>query len=285
VSASPYDDFLSLYDDVTVALRSFVRAGLKHGSMTKDEQLWFEQLIGGFDGKFKDWPNAKRGTAIGEYLRLFDARRVSKPLRVAGHAFLHVAYDLPRVIADSLNSRPATDRPRLRSLFLMPGPVFRERFMAQARAGTFGVLLRPVGHLRPAEILAYWLLSLRSVAWIHAETLADSGGLRPTLESQLADGLLEAGKAGTTGSIAELDNHTLFRSMSVLTPVAEHPVIAGVIGAGVIAVILASATRARNQAIANRIAYLGGRIYIEATKALHGGENAPPPERPVLALA
>lgn len=284
MSASPYEDFLFLYDDVTDALRQFVRAGVKDGAITHPEQLWFEELIKGFKSKFNDWPNAKRGTAIGDYLRLFDGRRIAKPLRVAGHAFLHVAYDLPRVIADTLDRRPMTDRPRLRSLFLRPGPVFRERFMEQAKSGTFGVLLRPVGYLKPAEILSYWLLSLRSVAWIHAETLADSGKLRDTLELQLEDGLFQAGKAGTTGSIADLDNHTLFRSMSMLTPVAQHPVIASVIGAGLIAVILASTTRARHQAIANRIAYLGGRIYIEAAKALQG-ENAPPPERPMPARA
>jgi hypothetical protein len=43
------------------------------------------------------------------------------------------------------------------------------------------------------EILAFWATSLRSVAWIHAEVLLDSGG-RPFLERQLARRLFQAGR-------------------------------------------------------------------------------------------
>jgi hypothetical protein len=274
--ASPYEDFAALYDDVTEALREFVRKGDQYGALTASEQLWFEQLIKGFKQEFKAWPTFPPGSALGDYLRLFDRRGIAKPLRVAAHAFLHVAYDLPRVIANTLQHLPVADRPRLRSLFLRPGPLFRQRFMEQARQGTFGFLLRPVGYFKPAEILAYWLLSIRSVAWIHAETLADSAGLRATLELQLADGLLVAGITSTRGSIPKLDNHTLFRSASVLTAVAEHPVIASLVGAGLLMILATAATRVRNEAIANRIAYLGGRTYVEAAKALQG-ENVPPP--------
>lgn len=278
------DDFHRLYRSVTSRLQHFVAAGVRahrisgvhaHG-INDPEAAWYQDLIDGFEHEFNGWPNTPSAD-IEEYLQLFEARKVSSPLRLAAHAFLHVAYDLPRVIAATLVSTPLSQRARLRSLFLRPAPLFRDVFLQHAREGHFGLIARPLGYFKPAEVLGYWVLSLRSVAWIHAETLADSPAPN-VLADQLAQGMLAVGKdvRGIT-TIPKLDNSILFQ-VAPIALMQAHPVATGLAAAG-LALVAGSAIRLRNEVQTKRIAYFGARTYIAATKALQGSEADPPPAR------
>jgi hypothetical protein len=287
--SAQFDEFHDLYRAVTRALRQFVNDGSRVNAISDTEVDWFDDLIRGFDAEFYAWP-VTANPHIRNYLDLFAARRVSTPLRLAAHAFLHVAYDLPRVIADNLKAYPLQDRARLRSLFLRPAPLFRQVFMDQLRQGFVGTLGRPFGYFKPAEIAGYWLLSLRSVAWIHAETLADAGIRRPFMELRLARGLLSAGntsnKIGGLAAIPKLDNSTLFQVTTPAVLSVQHPLAVSLTALGVTSALAATAAvRWYNQRQANRVAYFGAQVYAEATKALQGVERAPPPTRELLVEA
>lgn len=286
--ANSYDSFDRLYNEVTRALLNFVYEGRAKGAITSIEQRWFEQLILGFDAEFHAWDHPSNPD-IRSYLALFESRGVSAALRLAAHAFLHVAYDLPRVIADNLSAYQPPQRIRLRSLFLRPAPLFRQVFMEQLRKGFIGKIRRPFAYLKPAEIAGYWLLSLRSVAWIHAETLADSND-RALMERQLARGLLAAGNAGYSvgglSGVPRLDNSTMFQVAVPTVLTIEHPLAISLTALGLTSALAATAiARWHYQSKANRIAYFGARVYAEATKALQGREHAPPPGNPAFVEA
>jgi hypothetical protein len=252
----PHDisDFEKVYSAVTDSLIEFADAGRDSGRITLTEARWFEFLVAEFRKQFLQW-EAPVHPEIESYLSLFDS--ASRPVRVAGHAFLHVGYDLPRVLASSFSKFHLT-RSRLRTLFLRPAPLFREIFLAQARRGSFGLFSRPLGFVKPMEILAYWLLALRSVAWIHSEILADAGtqALRRDQERALAVALLESGRKAMQSvwifSIPKLDNSDIFQ----VTP-APLFFLDVRMSASIAAVLLLTIMRIRNESIAARIAAMG----------------------------
>lgn len=272
MSASPdaYRDFADLYAEVTVVLTQFAKHGRGEGRISDDELNWFVNLIQRFTVEFCNWDSLPAGP-VRDYLALFEEAGVSRPLRLAAHAFLHVAYDLPRAIADSLSATPLP-RASLRPLFVRPAPLFRQIFAARARRGSFGFLARPLGYIKAAEILGYWLLSLRSVAWIHAEVLVDALD-RPTLEGNLAQGLFDAGQAarefnGVFG-VPKLDNSTLFQVAPPLVIPVHYPTAAIATALLVTLALL----RVRNEVISNQLTYFGTRVYIQATKAIGAGKE------------
>ncbi|MET0986823.1 MAG: hypothetical protein ABW034_15600 [Steroidobacteraceae bacterium] len=284
---APYSEFQVLYDAVTRKLWDFALEAQIKGRMSSADLAWFYDVIVGFTHEFRQWSSAPPGP-IWDYLACLEQRKVSPTFRVAGHAFLHVAYDLPRVIADNLAGRTQADRMRLRSVFLRPAPVFRELFMEQVRQGLMGFFSRPLGYLKPAEILSYWLLTLRTVAWIHAETLVDAASGRSTLERQLAQGLFNAAQASLQvkglARVPKLDNSTLLQVASPVAFVSTHPLLISSIAMAVaLATIAGSAASLHNQVRANRTAYFGALVLIETSKALQGTQEAPPPAREMVA--
>jgi hypothetical protein len=211
--------FADLYGDVTSALERHIREQESLGALTALDAAWFRALISGFQTEYLKWP-AYRGTHLGEYLQLFENERIDPILRLASHAFLHVTYDLPRVIADTLAGTTGPGRLVKRTVFLRPGPIFLREFMAHARTGKLGLLARLMGRMESARVLAYWVLALRSIGWVHAEVLADSTQ-RPTIEGRMAQALLVAGRyAASTGNvrgIPDLNNSELVALLPLLT--------------------------------------------------------------------
>jgi hypothetical protein len=271
VVPAQYRDFARLYGSVTEELVRYVNKGLAETRISLPQANWFGWLIQKFAEEFQSWDSAP--APIRHYLDLFN-HDVSRRVRLSAHAFLHVAYDLPRVVARTLRSIPHGDRPVYRSLFLRPAPLFREVFLEQARRGYFGLLARPLGYLKAGEILSYWLLSLRSVAWIQAESLADSVHW-VAMEHELARAIDRAGEQAC-GRIEKLDNSTLFQAASPLLIASHHPeaTVAAALGLGG---LLAALIRARNDGVAKRIAYLGACVHIELAKATMTVEGKLPP--------
>ena len=259
-----FGDFAALYADVTVELTRFGSEAHGLGQITTDELNWWLDVMQRFTLEFCRWGNPPQAP-VDEYLSIFEGR-ASRSMRLAAHAFLHVGYDLPRAIADSLIASPLP-RYRLRSIFVRPAPLFRQIFVRRAREGSFGLLARPLGYLKPAEILSYWLLSLRAVAWIHGESLADAPA-RGARELELARGLLDAGKAARAYrgilDVPALDNSTL---LQVTTPVMLWDIVPA---ASTIAALSLTgiALRLRNEVLARRIGYFGARVFVETTRSM-----------------
>src|SRR6478752_8785561 len=164
------DRFFEIYGAVTLDLLAYVDEEVKAKRLSSYERDWFiEGLVKGFIGEYKTW-SVPSNPDIDRYLDRFE--RSNSDLRLAAHVFLHVAYDLPRVICQSFDAYPSV-RASGRSAFVRPGPRFLKQFLQQMRKGAFGWTARLVGRVDAAQALGYWLVALRSVAWIHGEVLAD----------------------------------------------------------------------------------------------------------------
>src|SRR5262245_2069066 len=188
-------DFEALYERVTRKLENHINDEQRADNLLADKALWFHGLIQGFQREFNEWRNYRNNDLEG-YLQIFEAPGIDPNLRLAAHAFLHIAYDLPRVIANSLV--PPHSRSDLRTIFLRPTPLFLKTFLVHAKSGHFGLLGRILGYFESARVLAFWVIALRSVAWIHAEILADAGPVdKLHLEERMAQALLAAGREAT----------------------------------------------------------------------------------------
>src|SRR5437773_185579 len=93
--------FDKLYSQVTRDLRAFLVEEQHLQRLSPQCALWFDCLMRLFLNEFGRWP-LYAGTAVGEYLALLESPGVHSDFRLAGHAFLHIAYDLPRCIAPTL---------------------------------------------------------------------------------------------------------------------------------------------------------------------------------------
>lgn len=181
------EGFRDLYDEVTKALRA--RAD-EIGALGVGDKHFVNFLIFGFWREYEAW---KIDPALHPYLEKFRRRSAFKAFSVIGHAFLHMAYDLPRTCADSRVAQPplSIDDARKSWVFLQLRPAFDTNFAeVSRRPGVFGVLAY-LGKLfsKKAPVLriaARWIHDLRLTAWVLGEILAHHPE-RPRLEQQLLD--------------------------------------------------------------------------------------------------
>lgn len=218
------DRFETIYGLVTDTLQEYARDAVSKGRMLPPDDAWFADLIRGFWNEYQRWPLYAGSNDIADYLGIFEARGIHRDLRLAGHVFLHIAYDLPRVIADKFSSH-AGSRTRGRELFLRPAPRLLRVLLQYASGGAFGMVGRLAGRVEPIRFLGYWVIALRSVAWIHAEILADAAADRPRLETQMGIAIRNAAVEATSHrwvlGVPELDNNEL---LSVAGPAAASSV-------------------------------------------------------------
>ncbi len=138
------------------------------------EAAWFHELIDGFQREYELWSTSAR---IRRYLDAVHRHCESAPMRVICFAYLHVVYDLPRVIARTLRSGRIS-RQRAREVYAKAGPlllsVFDRCHTDPAIWGWYASLFRFVPRrFSVSRVLAYWILAHRAAAWIKAETLAE----------------------------------------------------------------------------------------------------------------
>src|SRR5688572_24553580 len=144
--------FEAIYRAVTGDLTMWVAEEAAAGRLTRVEQQWFEQqLIPGFLAEYTRWPAAVGD--IKKYLDAFDAPRVHGDLRLAAHVFLHIAYDLPRVIANTFVAPQRFDPHLGRAVFIRPGPRFLKVFLNEMRRGHFGWIARVGSRWDAAQML------------------------------------------------------------------------------------------------------------------------------------
>lgn len=162
----------------------------------RNHARWLAFLVGRFRRQYRGW---HANDDLADYLRVFIHRRPWL-LRLAGCVYLHVAHDLPLTVAESFemgpnDNPPLIDRNRARSIFLAMGPEFAEVLHRSARAGDLGWRARVASWLPwsrwGTRILSQWVISLRTVAWIHGEML-HSWGPRQDLRRRLAQAVTTA---------------------------------------------------------------------------------------------
>jgi hypothetical protein len=169
--------FRSLYGRVTFSLLNYAAslAGGSHGT----DYLWFKYLVDGFEAEYQKWATNPH---MRSYLERTD--ELSKAGRLVLYAYLHIAYDLPRVIADSLLTGNAPARIRCKQIFARADFTFIEAFGYCSRIWSiFGVYSIPLKCLYTVngslfdqfvEIVGKWPLVLRNEAWDLGERLASA---------------------------------------------------------------------------------------------------------------
>lgn len=209
-------DFARLYAIVTSNLEAFIGTGERDPDfpISVRDAEWLRYLIVVFRQLFNDW---QVDSGLSEYLGSLErwpargrkARRVHRLFRLAGHVYLHVAFDLTRGLAGTLPAPVAATRidrsdlfvPASSDSFARPEPVIahsrndaRMLFLRaspavdQALQSDEGItLLEEVSvwakalRFFPSKkrrqvllVMAQWVIALRGSAWIAAETIADT---------------------------------------------------------------------------------------------------------------
>jgi hypothetical protein len=202
LSSGPYrplpgtTPFWNVYSKVTKKLRDFTM-------LSRDPNIeeFLEFLIGGFYAEYEDWYKPKPAHG---YFTLFRRARF-KSLSLVAHAYFHMGYDLPRTIADAFTALPslnilARGRNDARKTFLQLNNVFPEVFAEESRSystnGIFGIIGKVIP-LSITKIPAYWVIQMRTVAWINAEMLADEPDVKKKqqIEKEILNCVVKGGKA------------------------------------------------------------------------------------------
>lgn len=173
------EPFSELYDNITKRLEYIRDHKLTNDS---DAQGWLQYLIDNFDARYKAWQTSANPD-LQRYLEKLSDKDTDQVVRLAGYVYLHIGLDLPMVIASALKGAPRAsgNTPPLmginHKLYLMIAPEFAEvlhnhkfRFKQGMRLWLFS---KPWPlRTEAVHILVYWILTLRSVSWIHGEYIS-----------------------------------------------------------------------------------------------------------------
>ena len=155
---------------------------------------WLEALITGFQSERGDWDKDEAGLegywAACTQLKL-------QILHLTACAYLHVSYDLPRVIADNWPGADCVVPTEVAGTlcFFDLAPVFDEAFRKAARQydaiGVFSIFTRFLP-IDAVSIASNWVLNLRSTAWSHAFVLHKEPDLRSLREIKMREAMSAA---------------------------------------------------------------------------------------------
>ncbi|GEM_PF-2725412 len=193
--------FSKTYGEVTKRLSDYRTHN--PDSLAPYELDWFGGLITDFQNEFDKWKNTNH--PLRKHLEAYLGTN-KRAFWLIGSVYLHVAFDLPRVIADKMPDVFKGKYPdclrRARGIYLKQAPVFLEVFRQFASdtevVGKLAWLTWPMpkGVL---EVVGHWVLALRTSAWIHGETFyqAEQGenahlNQRKELEEALSEAVKQA---------------------------------------------------------------------------------------------
>jgi branched-chain amino acid transport system ATP-binding protein len=223
-------DFDDLYTIVTEHLESFIAESQSDAvqPIQPEDAAWLRYLIGVFRQMFNDW---EVDPDLHDYLWSLEVwppaggppRQVHRMFRLAGHVYLHVAFDLTRGLAGTVPVPtgpadllvPASSasfvapmpvvartRPDARELFQRAAPAFDrslESDRALALLGKVSWWAKLLGYFtrkrrqQALAVMAPWVRSLRSEAWTMAERILDTlPADRAGLVTRLRTGVIEA---------------------------------------------------------------------------------------------
>lgn len=184
-------EYFRPFDRIYAAVTADIEAHAR--SLVPPDQQWLSRLIVTFNKERHVWNDRHELTGY----RARWGRLETNLLRLAAGAYLHVAYDLPRAIADdwpgSGNWVNGPDDYRGESIFLALSPTFPRNFHLAARSlSMFGWPSAATRWLPPRFFSDYAdapMDRLRLAAWSHARVLATKPTLRSIIEKRMADAL------------------------------------------------------------------------------------------------
>ena len=191
------DLFAGLYHYVSRDLRMYAK------TLEASDRKWFEHLIRGFLAEFRKWNRAD----LSGYFGILHAKGVNKYVALAGHAFLHIAYDLPRTIADALadpilSIGTVDEKNRRRLAYVAVSPRFPDIMTDFLDDHWLGKHFDDTRFGRSIiEQITYWAIALRTAAWVHAEVLFDNPGARRAMEREILECLQRAARIATSRGV------------------------------------------------------------------------------------
>ena len=180
------DAFDAVYGLTISALSEFLQ------DLQPDEarlyRLWLER---GY-GEFQSWrskPHLENFLTLAQHNRL-------RALRLLAFAYLHLAYDFPRTLADLLEEQHPLPREHYRRVFVAASTIFIDVAAASCgqtqMVGVFAPLFKVLpGRHSAVGAMGNWLLAHRCSSWAAAEKLAGAGN-RDEMEQRLWRGIDDA---------------------------------------------------------------------------------------------
>lgn len=220
--------FVAFYQDITAAIEEKVASG----TVSDDEANLLRFLYFGFWREYK--PSWQASPISGILLRL--QTRASKPLQVSCQAFLHMAYDLPRVIANALTANPSLgmNSRDMEDTYFQMDDLFDEPLKAQFKSfrsvGIFALPAKLMGRFFPlAGIAAVWVRDIRARSFRNALTLARAQLVNLETRERIEGDL----KLAVIAAIDEVLKHrlnpalwfTFLRSPSIAVPSIAFPIL------------------------------------------------------------
>lgn len=165
---SPFDE---IYRAVTERMRS------RSQQLAVDsERNWLNHIIGDFQNERNVWLVSPSLEAY----RLQCERLRFRVVRLVASAFLHVSYDLPRVLADNWPAQgqwhAGPSEPRGERLYFDLRSIFSDVLSTRARRPQVTGVFAPILWCVPLKLignLVHWISHLREAAWRHGRTLSN----------------------------------------------------------------------------------------------------------------
>jgi hypothetical protein len=290
-----------MYDEVTEKLEDFIDSPNSY-TLVDSEKDWLRYLIEAFRSDYEAWERGE--PKLVDYLQRFHRGRLTPRIfTFVGHAYLHIAYDLPRDIADSLsNNTPpyskvdrhdtsipqAIDLLRARGIYLAQAPTFLELMEKSARkmsiTGVVGLLSKAIpARLGIFRVLGNWILALRNAAWIHGESLNQVSAYdRQQLEQRLLDAVHEAAKevVGVKWNPfawpSRLQSPALLLSLIVFiqaTGVTSNPSLKKYLPIALLLLVAICYFLFLYKALIRYVDYLGEAVYVKTNEAMAHGKD------------
>ena len=189
-------EFWLFYCEVTDKIRATYKNTNK-----KAECEFLEFLIGEFYEEYKCWDPAYKGPFDRERQKYFDLfTRVPRSLRSMSHAYFHMGFDLPRVIARYLAQPPLPLNPPDASLtYVRLNPLFSDILehsrKSREKNGIYGVIANVLPLKSLSRIPGHWIIGMRLAAWIYGSALTHMNLNQQTnFENRLIDEMTKVAK-------------------------------------------------------------------------------------------
>jgi hypothetical protein len=159
--------FQSLYEQVMRAMEDFREN--PNARLDQSDDRWISYLIKGFKERFDNWIPTEDF-----YLRKL-YKKDAPLVMLTGHAYLHIAFDLPIIIGDSLsrcdNSEPLITVSRGSEIFEQLEHALSKALRADWRKPF--LVDRALAHNLDDALLG-WMIGLRNTAWKHGVAIAEA---------------------------------------------------------------------------------------------------------------
>jgi len=165
---TPFDE---IYDAVTDRIRE--RASKLPVPV---ETAWLNQIVVDFKSERNRWPDSAQ---LVLYRRQWKRLRF-RVVRLVAAVYLHVSYDLPRVLADNWPAKGiwsgGPSEPQVERLYFDLRSIFSDIFSTRARRLQVTGIFAPMLWIVPLALISnlrHWVSHLREATWRHGRTLSD----------------------------------------------------------------------------------------------------------------